>query len=102
MPKLELTAENIKDLRSIDRFPRVGLTVYGLVLQTQLAIEGVRNAEELGQLLQCQRQQLFRALKSLPKDDTAIYKVDGVITNLCLRARAFIPTSSSEAKIITL
>lgn len=88
MPKIELTPENIKDLGSIDRYPEIAAAVYGIVLQTQLAIAKIRTGEELSFVLASKEEALKSILRQgdLPEGDPAIYKTSQVIINLCLRA----------------
>jgi len=76
MPKVELSSENISDLHSIDRYPEIAATVYGIVLQTQLAIGNIRTQSELSALLSKQERHLMLVTKDLPENDPAIYKVD--------------------------
>lgn len=102
MPKIELTPENIRDLSSIDRHPEVATTVYGIVLQTQLAVEGIKKQSELSALLSRQEKQLMLVTRDLPEGDHAIYKVDQVLINICMRALKHVEASPVKGRVLTI
>lgn len=102
MPKIELTPDNIRDLGSIDRHPEVATTVYGIVLQTQLAVEGIKNQSELSALLHKQEQQLMLVTRDLPEGDHAIYKVDQVLLNICMRALEHVEASPRKTRFLSI
>lgn len=102
MPKIELTPENIRDLHSIDRYPEIAATVYGIVLQTQLAVENIKNQSELSALLSTQEKYLMSVIKHLPEGDHSIYKVDQVLISICMRALKHVEIYHGNNRSLTI
>lgn len=88
MRDLELSRENIRDLRTIDNFKEISRTIYGLILETQIALREAKSEDEIGEIMLQQEEATFQVfLKAgICLSDRIVHKISSIIINLCVRA----------------
>lgn len=88
MRNLELTPDNIRDLKAVDSLPSISRTIYGLILQTQIALMEARKIDEIAIIMFQQEQAAFMIFQKagICLSDRIVYKISSIIINLSLRA----------------
>lgn len=101
MRNLELTPDNIRDLKAVDKFKAIAMTIYGLILQTQIALMEAGKRDEIAIIMSQQEQAAFTIFQQagICLSDRIVYKISSILIDLSLRASNYLRENKKRSRI---